>query len=1068
MLPNTWTRILRSISSRSPRKLPKKAILRRTLRLENLEQRRLLSLTPTVTTLIAPAAPVIAGQALTLTATVTTSPPSGTTPTGGSVTFMDGNTTLGPATLISGIASLQCVSLPAGTQVLTAMYSGDNVNFAASTTTLEPNSIITTVAGNRSFGYSGDNGPATSAGLNGPTGIAVDAAQDLFIVDNANNVIREVNHASGVITTVAGNGTIGYSGDGGPATAAALNQAFGIAVDSAGDLFIVDQWNNRIREVNHATGVITTVAGNGTAGYSGDGGPATAAELNYPQGAVVDSAGDLFIADEMNSRIREVNHATGVITTVAGVGTPWYSGDGGPATAAELNAPRAVAVDSDGDLFIADSTNNVVREVNHATGVITTVAGNGTAGYSGDGGQATAAELKGPRGIAVDSAGDLFIDDCWNNVIREVDLATGVITTAAGNGYVITGNGRGGYSGDGGNATAAELNNPMGVAVDSAGDLFIADWANSVIRKVASGVGVRVLLDNTTSVTASPNPSVDGQPVTFTATVTPTQPGVGTPTGSVSFSEGGTLLGTRTLDAEGNATFNTTTLALGSHTITASYAGDANFIATSGSVAQVVKWYGTTTVVSAFPNPSVYGQPVTFAATVAAGQPGVGVPTGTVTFSDGGTLLGSAPLEDGVAIFTDSALEAGTHQLTVVYGGDNVNFAASTTTLGSNSIITTIAGGGIGDGLQATAAELNGPSDAAVDSAGDLFIADSNNNVVREVDHATGVITTVAGNGYGAGLGYGGYSGDGGTATAAELNGPSCVALDTSGDLLIADEGNNVIREVNFATGVITTVAGNGSAGYSGDGGAATAAELNNICGIAVDSTGDLFIADSNDNVVREVNHVTGVITTVAGNGIARYSGDGGQATEASLCNPRGIAVDSAGDLFIADADNNVVRKVNHATGVITTVAGNGTAGYSGDGGQATASELWGPSDVALDSAGDLFIVDVGNDVVREVNTTSNTIALPGGGDLAPGVITAIAGKGAYGYSGNNGPATAAELSLYSYSWSPLGVALDAAGDLFIADIGNNVVREVDHARAQSPPSRAEVWATADRPLAPP
>ncbi len=226
-----------------------------------------------------------------------------------------------------------------------------------------------------------------------------------------NNVVREVVKATGDIITVAGNGTAGYSGDNGPATAAELNAPDGVAVDSAGDLFIADTDNNVIREVVKATGDIITVAGNGTAGYSGDDGPATAAELNSPRGVAVDSAGDLFIADNDNNVIREVVKATGDIITVAGNGTAGYSGDNGPATAAELNGPTGVAVDSAGDLFIADTDNNVIREVVKATGDIITVAGNGTAGYSGDGGPATAAELDDPDGVAVDSAGDLFIAD---------------------------------------------------------------------------------------------------------------------------------------------------------------------------------------------------------------------------------------------------------------------------------------------------------------------------------------------------------------------------------------------------------------------------------------------------------------------------------------------------------------------------------------------------------------------------------------------------------------------------------------------------------------------------------
>ena len=236
-------------------------------------------------------------------------------------------------------------------------------------------------------------------------------------------------------------------------------------MDSSGNLFIADTYNNVIREVNSSTGTITTVAGNGICGYSGDGGAATGAELNAPAGIAVDAAGDLFIADSGNDVVREVNHVTGVITTVAGNGTYGYSGDGGAATSAELGFPSAVAVDAAGNLFIADSGNNVIREVNSSTGMITTVAGNYDlgSGYSGDGQAATGAQLNYPTGVAVDAAGDLFIADSGNNVVREVNLSIAApkIATVAGN-YDLGS----GYSGDGQAATNAQLSDPWGVAVD--------------------------------------------------------------------------------------------------------------------------------------------------------------------------------------------------------------------------------------------------------------------------------------------------------------------------------------------------------------------------------------------------------------------------------------------------------------------------------------------------------------------------------------------------------------------------------------------------------------------------
>jgi hypothetical protein len=360
--------------------------------------------------------------------------------------------------------------------------------------------IITTVAGNGTNGYSGDGGPATNAGLNDPSGVAVDAFGNLFVADASTKVIREVG-TNGIITTVAGGGTNGL-GDGGAATKAELNNPHGVAVDASGNLFIVDTANQRIRKVG-TNGIITTVAGNGTPGYSGDGGPATSAELNYPHGVAVDASGNLFIADYDNNVIRKVG-ANGIITTVAGNGTSGYSGDGGLATQAELAWPSGVAVDTSGNLFIADWGNNRMREVG-TNGIITTVAGNGTNGYSGDGGAATNAELSGPSGVAVDTSGNLFIADASTNVIREVGT-DGIITTVAGNGIA-------GFSGDGGLATEAELAYPAGVAVDASGNLFIADEQNQRIRVVVpSGTtlvlnvvvpsGATLVLNNVSSLNA--------------------------------------------------------------------------------------------------------------------------------------------------------------------------------------------------------------------------------------------------------------------------------------------------------------------------------------------------------------------------------------------------------------------------------------------------------------------------------------------------------------------------------------------------------------------------------------
>jgi hypothetical protein len=279
--------------------------------------------------------------------------------------------------------------------------------------------MISTVAGNGIGGDSGDGGAATAAQLWDPRGVAVDAAGKLYIADSGRHRIRKVT-PDGIITTVAGNGIEGYSGDGGAATAASLRWPYGVAVDATGNLYIADADNHRIRKVTQ-DGIITTVAGNGIGGYSGDGGAATAASLYYPRDVAVDAAGNLYIADSDNHRIRKVTSA-GIITTVAGKGTGGYSGDGGAATSASLLWPHGVAVDATGNLYIADKNNNRIRKVT-PSGIISTVAGNGAYGYSGDGGPATAASLQWPHGVAVDAAGNLYIADTSNHRIRKVRLS---------------------------------------------------------------------------------------------------------------------------------------------------------------------------------------------------------------------------------------------------------------------------------------------------------------------------------------------------------------------------------------------------------------------------------------------------------------------------------------------------------------------------------------------------------------------------------------------------------------------------------------------------------------------
>ena len=338
---------------------------------------------------------------------------------------------------------------------------------------VDTSGIISTVAGDGTRGFSGDGGPATSASVSEPVGVFVDGLSNIYIAEEDSHRIRKVD-TSGIISTVAGNGTRGFSGDGGPAISASLSSPQSVFVDGLGNIYIVDAGNYRIRKVD-TSGIISTVPLDGLVGFSGDGGPATDASLNFPSDVSVDGSGNIYIADMNNGRIRKVD-TSGIISTVAGNGTFGFSGDGGPATDASLNFPSDVSVDGSGNIYIADMNNGRIRKVD-TSGIISTVAGNGTFGFSGDGGPATDAKLFTPRGVYVDGSGVIYIVDWFNHLIRKVDTS-GIISTVAGNGS------SGGFSGDGGPATSASLNRPYGVFVDGLGNIYIVDAGNHRIRKV--------------------------------------------------------------------------------------------------------------------------------------------------------------------------------------------------------------------------------------------------------------------------------------------------------------------------------------------------------------------------------------------------------------------------------------------------------------------------------------------------------------------------------------------------------------------------------------------------------
>ncbi len=334
--------------------------------------------------------------------------------------------------------------------------------------------IISTVAGSGMYGYSGDGGQAINASFRDVYGIAVDAVGNVYISDGSNSRIRKVHISDGKISTVAGNGIRSYGGDNGPATNASLDNPFDIDIDAAGDLFIVDFGNNRIRKVRFSDGTISTVAGNGTAGFSGDGGPATSASLNGPRGVVVDAAGNIYISDMNNNRIRKVNASDGIISTVAGNGVYSSSGDGGLAANASLAGPLGIDLDGFGNIYITDDQR--IRKINVGNGIIRTVAGTGVYGYSGDGGQAINAYLGSPTFISFDLANNLYFTDFANHRIRKVRASDGIISTVAGTGTQ-------GYTGDGVPAVNANLNYPIGIALDVVGNFYIGDFNNHRIRQ---------------------------------------------------------------------------------------------------------------------------------------------------------------------------------------------------------------------------------------------------------------------------------------------------------------------------------------------------------------------------------------------------------------------------------------------------------------------------------------------------------------------------------------------------------------------------------------------------------
>ena len=750
------------------------------------------------------------------------------------------------------------------------------------------------IAGNGSDGFGGDGGPGVDALLSRPGSITVDISGNVFFVDAGSARIRRIDATTGVITSVAGNGSSGSSGDGGPALLAQIAPQ-GISVDNQSLLYIAEPQSNRVRVVDLTTGRIDLVAGSGDYGYSGDGWSASEARLASPSHISVDGDGNVFIVDLNNYTIRKRRASDGIMFTVAGGPSNVSLGDGEAASRVLLGGVglfdnfgvSSLAADSTGNLYIATLGDRRVRRVDYVTGVITTVAGNGKSGFTGDGGLATQASIDEPAGLALDSHGNLFIADEFNQRIRRVDASTGLITTVAGSGRV----GQPGQVPDGTLALETDLYRPVGVAVDRHGNIYIADNFGNRTRRLDAATGV----------------------------------------------------------------ISTFAGALGRHM---AIDADDNLYATG--ICNCV-----------YRIDADDRNATRFAGTGFFGFSGDGGPASEAQFYQ----------PQGLAFDSNGNLyiaDTGNHRIRKVLSG-------STT-------VVTISGNGLpgisGNGGPALAAQLDTPRTIASDSLGRLFFYDHEHRVVRTIN-AGGFIANYAG---------GGPEGDGGPAPSAVLRLPEGVATDSYGNLYLADSANHVIRKIDADSGIIHTVAGGGP---GGDGVPAILAALNSPTGITLDRRDNLFIAETVGNRIRRVDAATGIISTVAGGGQGSV---GGPAAGARLIAPRGVAIDADGNLYLTSRQpggnqRNTVLKVDAQSGALTYVG----FGHGLDDKVA----------LAIDHGGLLYALS--QECVHRFDLVNNTVAVVAGICGVPGQNT-----------GDGGPATGAVLSF------PRGLAVDATGSVFI------------------------------------
>jgi len=694
-----------------------------------------------------------------------------------------------------------------------------------------------------------------------------------------------------------------------PATpAAAASTSIGaprrVTTDSAGNVYF--SAGNAVYKMTSG-GTLTVVAGNSRAGFSGDGGAAVNAQLNFPQGLAFDPIGNLYIADTKNNRIRIVTK-DGLINTFAGNGQistgggPSNYNDNGPATNGLLHLPAGVAVDKNGVVYIADTADNTIRQVT-TDGIIHTYAGDTYPAFLGDSGSPINAEFYGPQDVAIDGAGNIYVADTQNARIRQISPSTGLITTYAGGGTTSATPPKGvSANGDNGAATSAVLQAPMSLTIDSSGNLYVVENATSDIRKIDTKGIITTIAG-----TGTPGFGGDGS--------TATNAQMNFPTGIA-------------VDGSGNF-----------------------YVADSVNL-RIRKISGGNMTTVAGNGVMNYGG------------------------DNGSALNAQMNLPQGVAV--DAAGN--------VYVADTANHEVRK--IDTKGTITSLIGNGTaGSGGN----QLNAPQAVAVDAAGNVYIADTQNARIVKVTPA-GSASTVAGNG------TPGYGGDGGAATSAQIYTPTGLAVDTKGNLYIADYQNHRIRMVTPG-GTISTVAGNGNQGYGGDGGPAANALLNYPAGVAVDSGGNLYIADWGNYVIRKVL-TNGTIATIAGTHAPGYTGDGGLAVQAQMSGPTDVAVDSSWNVYFTDGSSRV-REI-FTSGFINAIAGNGTPGYSGDGGAATAAQINVPAGLAVSSSGNVYVADSNNNAVRMLQPLAGGLSISVVGNsasgqtglIAPGELVSLFGSG--------------------------------------------------------------------------